>query len=461
MELNRYVEVLARRKWVLLAPLLVALVGAIAASILMPRVYSASASVRIALVGQSGESVNPDYAERLTNTYVEIVRSRPVLASVIARLNLSDSPDELLGRIDVEALPATELIRIKAEAGSPGEARNLANALAQALVEEGRTFYGGSDSALAGGFAVVEPAVAPKSPARPDWRLNIAIGLLVGLAAGVGLSLALEYTDGTIRSVKDVEGVTEQPLLGLIPRSRRPAINGAAFPGLARGRDFLVSAEYRALAANLRGRLEKQQLGSVLVTSARPGEGATSVAVSMAVALAQGGMELLLVEADLDDSGLQGPYELLLSEGDLRDPALQGVFHRRHHAGLRNVLVTSADGVNDVRKLLAEAVQPSRVDGLTVLTSGSKVGDPSRLLASAEMRKLVEVFGNEIPVAIIDGPALLHSGDGMAIAPLVGGVVMVCAEGTGNRRSVERVMDQLHGAGANVLGLVYNKALQT
>jgi len=76
MELNRYVEVLARRKWVLLAPLLVALVGAIAASILMPRVYSASASVRIALVGQSGESVNPDYAERLTNTYVEIVRRR-------------------------------------------------------------------------------------------------------------------------------------------------------------------------------------------------------------------------------------------------------------------------------------------------------------------------------------------------------------------------------------------------
>jgi Mrp family chromosome partitioning ATPase len=120
-----------------------------------------------------------------------------------------------------------------------------------------------------------------------------------------------------------------------------------------------------------------------------------------------------------------------------------------------------ADGLHDVRRLLAEAAQPSRVAGLTVLTRGSRIGDSSRLLASAEMRSLIEVFGKETPVAIIDAPDLLQSGDGMSIAPLVGGVVMVCAEGTASRNSVQRALNQLHTSGANILGLVYNEGVQT
>ena len=152
---------------------------------------------------------------------------------------------------------------------------------------------------------------------------------------------------------------------------------------------------------------------------------------------------------------------MLLAETDLHDPALQGLLHQRQRPGLRNVLMTMADGLHDGQRLLAEAAQPSRVAGLTVLTRGSRIGDPSRLLASPEMRKLIEVFGNEIPVAIIDAPDLLHTGDGMSIAPLVGGVVMVCAEGIASRSSVQRAVDQLHSAGANILGLVYNEAVQT
>jgi len=441
--IHRYLEVLSRRKLVLLAPLLLAVVGAMGVSLWTSPVYEASATVRIALAGRvAGEPVAPEHAERLTNTYVQILQSDPVLTKVITQLGLGTSPEQLLRRVDVATVPNTELMRITAEAGSSAEAQDLANALASALVIEGQRFYTGSASpSLADSFSVVESASLPESPVRPKWPLNMAIGLLVGLAAGVGLALALEYTDPTLRGVKDLDGITPLPVLSSIPRVKPPAMNGVVSPLRSKmGSNFSVSGEYRLLAVNLRSLLGEQQLRRILVTSAWPEEGTTSVAVSTAVALAQGGWEILLVDANLGN------------------PLLHSVFKLSSYPGLRNVLATSHNGSHDVRQSLPAAVRESSISGLNVLTSGSGVGDPSWLLASAEMRKLVELLDKQKCVTIIDAPPILQSSDTAALAPLVDGVVVVCADGQTTTDSIQKAIDQLDSLGANLLGLVYNKA---
>lgn len=454
MALDTYLEFVSRRKWVLLAPLILAAIGAIAVTLWMPRVYAASATVRIAVAGTAAsQPVAPDHAERLINTYVQIPQSSPVLSRVITQLGLGASPDELQRRIDVEALPNTELIRITVEAESPAEARDVANALGAALVQEGQEFYAESaSSSLADSFSVMENAILPEDPVRPSWPLNMAIGLLVGLAAGVGLSLALEYTDRTLRGVKDLGSITPLPVLSSIPRVRMPATNGAVSSvELVRSQAseewqeqpvFSLLAEYRLLASTLRELVDDQGLRSVLVTTAWREEGATSVVVGASVALAHSGMKILLVDANL------------------HNPLLHSVFKLPSRPGLRNVLVTSANGSRDLQKSLAKAVRPSSVSGLSVLTSGSTIGDPSELLVSAKMRKLIELFEKEPIVTIIDAPPLLQSGDTAVLAHSVDGVVVVCAEGEATTDSVRRTLEHLENVGANVLGLVYNKALQ-
>jgi capsular exopolysaccharide synthesis family protein len=442
-QLNIYLDVLRRRKWVVLAPLLFGLVGAAAVTFWMPRVYSASATARIALAGQeAGGPLDPAQAERLTNTYVQIVQSRPLLSNVITELGLETSPEALLGRIHVEPIVGTELIRIRAEAAVPEEARDLANALAYALVEEGRTFYADSASpSLADAFGVEELAVLPTSPVRPNLPLAVATGSLVGLAAGAGLALVFEYVDPKLRRVKELAEITPLPVLSSLSRSRKSLTNGGN-PRLEAGAQpvFTVSGGERALAMNLLGLLVEQQVRSILVTSPRPDQGTTSVAVSTGVALARSGVEVMLVDANL------------------HNPFLHRVFGLSNLTGLRNILHTIPSTPDDPQALVAGAAQASQVPGLHVLTSGLPVGEPSELLASDGMRTLVKLFSERPHVTVIDAPPVLRSEDAAALAPLVGGVVMVCAEGEATADSVREALNHLQSARANVLGLVYNKA---
>jgi succinoglycan biosynthesis transport protein ExoP len=445
MALDRYIEMLKRRWWVIVTPLILAVVAASFVTLLMPKTYEASAVTRIALAGQAtGDPVDPQNAVRLTNTYVDILGSWPVLTGVIQDLNLDISPDELRGRTSVSALPDTELIRISARSRSPEEARDIANALANALVKEGRDFYLKSGSpSLAGSFSVVEPSVLPGGPVSPSWSLNLGIGLLIGLAAGLGLALVLEYVDPTLRAVKDLARVTPRlPVLTSISLTHNSYSNGTTpLLELGKGPNFPVSGEHRLLAANLRTLLAEHQIRSILITSPRPSQGTTTVVAAAGVALAQSGQKLLLVDANLEK------------------PYLDKVFNLESWPGLRNVLMVSSDD-RDMRERLSGAIQNTSLERLEVLTSGSDVGNPSWLLASEEMRKLIALLDSKTRVTIIDAPALLESGDAAALVPLVDSVVLVCAEGEATTDSVQEALEQIRNLGVRVVGMVYNKAAQ-
>jgi capsular exopolysaccharide synthesis family protein len=256
-----------------------------------------------------------------------------------------------------------------------------------------------------------------------------------------GLALAFEYADPKAGRVREPAEIAPLPVPSSLSLSGRSANGGTNRRLQAEtGPRFTVSGGEHDLAVNLLSLVAEQKVRSILVTSPRPDEGTTSVAVSTGVALARSGVEVMLVDANL------------------HNPFLHRVFGLSNLTGLRNVLHTIPNIPDDPQALVASAAQASPVPGLHVLTSGLPVGDPSELLASEEMRTLVKLLGERPHVTVIDAPPVLESGDAAVLAPLVGGVVMVCADGEAGADTVKEALDHLQSARANVLGLIHNEA---
>jgi len=312
----------------------------------------------------------------------------------------------------------------------------------QAVVDAARTTYQSLLSRLeqarvrqgqaARAFSVVEAAEPPAGPSSPRWKYNLAAGFLAGVAAGVALSLVLEYVDPTLRGVRDLESITGLPVLASIPFGVR-----WKYPPPP------VSPDYRLLATKLQTSLRERALHSVLFTSARPEEGNTTVATYTAMAMAQAGSRVLLVDANLNRPDLHRLFNIPLAPG------------------LFNFISTNGFGPSKpMAAAAADAIQASPAPRLSVLTAGTKLSDPSELLASAEMRSFIDYLESEWDVVVIDGAAMSVSAGSAVIASTADGVVLVAAEGQASSRSVEESLAELTSLGANALGLVYCKAIE-
>lgn len=261
-----YLEVVIRWKWVIVLVTVVSCAVVTIATLLTPPTYVASATLRIVASAHSGsmEYVDYEYTDRLVNTYVAILKSRPILEQAIERLRLNMTPGSLASRTDVQEVPDTELIVINVEDGDPRRARDIANALGALLIERSASLYsGGGKSAReileeqleavesdlqedrsrlyslmdsgasdygeidalnskimleeqtyatlltqyeqarveeamrANSITVVEQAIEPGRPSKPNKKLNIMLGALVGVGGGTGLAFLFENLRGT------------------------------------------------------------------------------------------------------------------------------------------------------------------------------------------------------------------------------------------------------------------------
>lgn len=497
LQLERYLQLINRRKFVLAIPIILALAGAAVLSYLSPKVYAASATARVNLSQSGIDTQDPNSADRFLNTYSAIIKTSPFLQRVIDDLSLKNtSTGELAGRVGTKPIAGTELVSVTAKAPSGEEAAAIANDLTNLLkdpqfmrqfltnstdiltrqVEATRQSLddeqaklsslqstGASASQIASqqgiveasqnayqsllaqleqarvkqdqatlAFSVIEPADAPSAPISPRVKFNLAAGLLVGITAGVALSLVLEYVDPTLRGVRDLEGVTRLPVLASIPFGVR-----WKYPPPP------VSPDYRLLATKLQTALLEQKRRSVLFTSTRAEEGNTTVATYAAMAMAQAGLRVLLLDANLNRPDLHKLFNLPLS------PGLYS-FISSNGARPNKPLIEAAP----------EIIQASPVPRLSVLTAGTKMTDPSELLASAEMREFLNYLETEWDIIVIDGSAMSEGAGSAVIAPVADGVVLVAAEGQASSKSVEDTVGELNSLGAHTMGIVYCKATE-
>ncbi len=297
---------------------------------------------------------------------------------------------------------------------------------------------------------IVDPAMVPSSPARPNKTRNIMMAFLVGLVGGIGLAFLREYMDNTVKTPDDVELLARLPSLAVVPafgsldgkRSRmQKLLKGAS----SNGKDMRVElvsysmpqSQVSEAFRSLRTSLLLSQAGHppqvILVTSALPREGKTTAAVNIAVTLAQLGDKTLLIDADLRKPGVT--RALSLPDGK--------------YAGLSSYLA----GVSTLD--LVTVTHPV-ISNLAAVPTGPIPPNPADLLSSDRMRQAIVQLKKEYKFIVIDSPPIMAATDAVILSVLVDGVLLVVRSGETPKEAFTRMRDLLVGVKSRLLGVLLN-----
>lgn len=492
MELSSYISILSRRKWLVLACTLLGTIIAVVVTLLSTPQYTASTTVRVLTIGAGTvTTANPNitYTDRLVSTYSRIITGETIRRQIQQELGL-----ETLPILTIETVPGTELIRINAEASNPEDARDIVNTAATILIQQNREFYSGGDgqslqeilaqrlatadselaearaiysdllasspedtaslsvaaqavevnesiyasllsqyeaarleeTVRANSISVIEEARLPKSPSSPRPLLNIALGLAVGLALGVVLAFVAENLDTTLHTTEQIENATQMSTVGQVPMAK----DELAIARLGSGH-YPQLESFRRLRTNI---LASSSSGTqvVLLTSAKRGEGKSTVSSNLAVTIAQSGREVVVVDCDL------------------RLPTVHKLFDLSNKRGLTNILAGEMT--------LEESIQDSSFPRLRIITSGPLPPNPTELLGSQRMLDLIEQLREKFDFIILDTPALLSVADAAVLAPAVDNVILVVAQGVTQREDVQAVRQQLSNVRVKSMEVVVNRA---
>jgi succinoglycan biosynthesis transport protein ExoP len=429
MELKDYLRVI-RQRWIsVVAAALIGLALAAGYTFLQTPQYQAKSQLFVSVkAGASAADVSQGnaFAEKRVTSYVSLAASPRVLEAVAQELNLSGGARALAGRVVATTPAQTVLIDITATDPNPQQAAKIANSSAKQLISAVNEVEDVSIVHLSV-FEQATPAIAPSSPRVP---MNLALGGVLGLLVGIGYALLREVLDTRIRSQADVERTVQAGILGTF--SHDPSVEKE--PLVTQGDQFSHRAEsFRQLRTHLHFTNISGGAQSVVVSSSIPGEGKTSTAVNLAIMLAESGTRVLLVDADL------------------RRPRVAKYLGVEGSVGLSGVLSHSVE--------LEDAIQPwGRGGALHVLTSGRSAPNPSELLGSPTMEKLMTRLETDYEVVVIDAPPLLPVTDPSVLGSMASGVVLVVsADGRTNRAELTQAVANLEAVDARLLGLVVNR----
>ncbi|BDV29759.1 polysaccharide biosynthesis tyrosine autokinase [Microbacterium terricola] len=439
MELRDYLRIL-RAHW--LGIVLLTVLGAAIAygwSSLQPRVYTASASGYVASTTagtDTGSSLVGDQLARAKVTsYVDIGSWRSVAEYAIDDLGLDTTPEALVTRVDVSNPLDTVIIQVKASAGSPEEARDLAESWTRGMLAEIDQIEGdGSAGSAAITLIPGDSARLPSSPSSPNTRLDIALGALIGLALGIGYAVIRHVLDRRVRNPRDIERETGTAVVGSLPLEKELSQERRllTFDGPAQNQNSSAGTEaLRELRTNLQFMDVDNPPRIIVVSSPLPGDGKSTTSANLALSLAAAGQRVVLVDADL------------------RRPVVSSLFGLPEGAGLTDVLAGRAK--------LADVLQPVGATGnLSVLSAGRIPPNPSEVLGSQRMRELLRTFGAGATV-IIDSPPTIPVTDAAVLSTSADGVLLVVSAGRTTYEMLQKALDNIAKANGRVLGVVLNK----
>lgn len=432
-------------------------------------------------------------SERLMGTYAEMLEEGLVFEDVVDQLSLAVDPEDLAERISARQVGDTQVLRLSVEDTDPVRAARIADGVAEAFVvyngEAQQERYAGSLEALQAQIvelsalidetstrleeidasdasreeekaqleailasyrnthatllqsyeemhltavqsyetvSVLKRATVPRTPKRPRTATNTMLAGAVGAMLAVGVAFLVEYLDDTIKIPEDVNQVLGLSTLGVIGRFKKGADELAAVSEPLSP----VSEAFRMLRTNIRYSGVDEPIRTLLVTSAGPTEGKSITVANLGVAMAQGGLKVVAVDADL------------------RRPRLHKLFRLRVQGGLTGSLL---EGTMDGR------LQPSEVEGLVVLPSGALPPNPVDLLGSKRLQELLQVMAQHMDMVLIDSPPVLPVADAVVLAQLVDGVLLVLDAGETRRDVAQRAVESLRQVDANLIGVVLNR----
>jgi polysaccharide biosynthesis transport protein len=293
-------------------------------------------------------------------------------------------------------------------------------------------------------FRIINAARVPTSPSEPNIPRNLAFALVLGVISGVGLAFLLENLDNTVRTPEQAQAISGLPSLGMIPLGSKSANHGSTGKRLALTASKEVvetvtqvrpqsqmAESYRALRTSLL----LSNLGAppkvIMVTSARPQEGKTTTSINTAIVLAQKGVRVLLVDADL------------------RRPSIHKTLGMSPRSGLSNVLTGSA---TVQQTITTSPILPN----LFIMPAGTPPPNPAELLASSNMRDLIVELRELYDHIVIDTPPTLSVTDAVVLSPRADATILVIRSGQTTKPALRRARDILTQVNAHVAGVLLN-----
>lgn len=516
VELRDYLRVFRRQLALIVAITLLGAAAAAAYTFRRTPVYESSASVLVRAITTNAFDPGSRVDQQLNMfNQRQLAQSEPVAALAAKTLKTTATPAQLLEHVKVDVPANSQILRVRYQDTVPLTAQRGADAFAkaylvsreadaraqattsqkslqkdiarfqkQASAAEKQIADPDADSATRqaaqaklaaannrldqllsqlSGFqsldftpgTVIAAAGLPATPASPNNRLDIGIGLLVGLFLGVVLAFVRDRTDDRLRGREDLAERLDRPVLATIPPLSKRVRQEGKLRWKRRSRNSLVTLEqpnspaaeaYRTLRTRMARLASQLDINSVMVVSAGVGEGKSTTAANLAVVLAETGKDVLLVSADL------------------RRPRVHQFFSLQNKSGLSNLLTdgTPPDKrkgpVADGKQMASElwSVAPN----LWVVLSGPLPPHPSALMDSDSMRQFLKEQRDLFDFIVLDCPPALVVADSMALAPLADAVLVVADAKESDRDMVSRLKEELEQVGGKIVGAVLNRSKQ-
>jgi tyrosine-protein kinase len=470
--LRRYIETLRERVWIVVAAVVITTGIAIAYVVTANKVYKAEADLLVTpisstdtpLVGLPGLIPPSSDPTRDVETASRLVTNVEVAARAKHELKSSESPRQLLDKVEAAPVATSNIVAVTAEAGSPTDARDIANAFAtEAVAEQTSQLHDAIDKTLPGletrlrqrtgdptairtsiaaleilrsgpdpSLSVETKADTPSSPVSPRAKLSIVGGLFAGLVLGIGAAFASQGLDPRLRREEQLRRLYRLPILARIPREPRSRTQRPLGPLEL---SPATSEAYRTLRGTLA--VSRRSSGApshaILVTGSSPSEGKTTTAINLSSSLATAGHNVILIEADLRRPGI-GPALELQSKYGVASVLVESI-------ALQDALVTT----------------PTFGSNLGVLLADYEGGWISDLFALPAARELVAEARRLADFVIIDSPPLTDVIDALPLVDYVDDVVVVAGIGKTHLRKLAQLGELLaeHGvrpAGFAVVG---------
>jgi len=425
MELRAWLDFLRRRAWLMLLSICLALVGAYGVTQLLSPSYEASATLFVGAVTKSGKA-DPAalqsglIAQSLARSYTEFASSAPILRDAERRLGRPIDDDD----VSASVVGDTQVLKVSSTAGSSGTAADQANAVAAALAANINGPFQDSGVTL----RIIDDATPPASATSPKLALNLLLGGLVGLLVGYATALGLERLDRRIRDTRAGEGHAAEEsgltVLGEVPRMSRRARAGWALLGSA---EPDVAEPFRKLGLTVAHKCEEQGVKSLVITSPGRGEGKTTLAARLAVALSEEGRRVALVEADF------------------RRPAMFNHFPEDEDSGIAETLTNGG-------RPKPQAAAAS----LSIFQTGLFSGDVHGLVTSGALAVFLGSLRGDYDLIVIDTPPVLSFADASLLSRLADAALLVVRQGQTSLDELDQARAALEGIQVNVLGSVVN-----
>jgi capsular exopolysaccharide synthesis family protein len=421
---------LLRTRWIIICvTTLVAVLGAVAVTLLTTPLYQAS--TRLFVSTQAGSSAAELYQGNLFSqqrviSYTELLMGETLAQRTIDKLGLDTSAKALRENVKATTKPDSVLIDVTVLDESPVRARDIADALSDEFVVMVRELETPVQGAMPDARVVVEQrASLPASPETPKPVRNIAIGIALGVLLGICLALLRDRFDNTVKNREVLEDIAGAGLVANIPFDKERRKD----PTISFTRDGSAIAEaFRTFRTNLQFLDVDNPPRVLVVTSSLPGEGKTTTATNLALALAE------------------AEHNVVLVDGDMRRPKVDKYFDLVGSVGFSTVLSGQIS--------LEEVLQKTRFPGLTVLTSGAVPPNPSELLGSLAAQKVLNELRAGFDYVVVDSSPLLAVTDAAVLAADSDGVLVVARFGETKREQLAHAVGNLKNVGARTLGAV-------